>query len=293
MTVGAANTLNTIRRMLFAIAFRVSTFIAGRRPRLPLKSDTLNVSPVLVIMVIVVKLNVGTQTLSRYTRHWRQMTAGQPTMLNPPPNMITLIISELSRGVAVVLLSSYVPDCGESRCNIMIMNRKTGLQIGRGPMRIPRPNMWPFSPFFSVVQVILAASSLAKMASLLSEAPYLRQSDPVVYFLTNRMLLFVASALELGVLFCCLTSVANTFKARVLLWLCSIFLLYRVGLSVVGFHGHCKYLGALTSWLPISDSATNAISLCLLSFMLSGSIVVMVIEHSKKSTPQDGSCPTG
>jgi hypothetical protein len=88
-------------------------------------------------------------------------------------------------------------------------------------------------------------------------------------------MLIVAVILEIAAVAFILAKDFITAKLMVIAWLSSLFVLYRVGLSVVGFRGYCQCLGSLTDWAHISPAGAQLLSEGILSYMFFGSLALL------------------
>lgn len=139
--------------------------------------------------------------------------------------------------------------------------------------RLPGHRSFEFGTVFvRTSAVILLVTGAVKLISSLGEARILQQSDPLIWFLTERQMLALAAGMEL-VIVVALSSerLDETSKLLTIAWLGSMFLLYRVGLWTIGFAGACSCLGNAAAWLHVSPVAVERIMGGLLLFLLLGS----------------------
>jgi len=133
------------------------------------------------------------------------------------------------------------------------------------------------SYFVRSVSVILAFTCVAKTASSFGHATVLRIPNEALP-LTNAQAMQAAAALE------CVVLVILAFVGRVetrlaaILWLCSVFAVYRVGAAIMtGSQSTCPCLGSLTEKLHIAHATANAIMAALLSYMFAGALMFLVL----------------
>lgn len=129
--------------------------------------------------------------------------------------------------------------------------------------------------YVSSVVVILLLTAVLKLASAFGVARILSTADPLLPFLSARMVSLLAAAVEFGAVAFILLS--QTVAARLLMisWLFCLFVAYRAGLYVIGYRGYCSCLGRLMDFLPLRDQTLSVISLGLVSYL--GIAVVMMI----------------
>jgi hypothetical protein len=93
--------------------------------------------------------------------------------------------------------------------------------------------------------------------------------------------------LELGVASVCLFARATKIALTLVAWLATIFVLYRVGLFLVGYHKPCSCLGNLTDALHISPEMADAAMKVVLGYLLIGgygSIFWLWLQELKNSS---------
>jgi hypothetical protein len=127
------------------------------------------------------------------------------------------------------------------------------------------------------VIVILCITSLSKLLPILtSSMPFFSEPDPIFGFLTIRMTLLVAAILELIVASVIFKSKSKVMAYSFILWLCIMFLLYRIGLIVTNYHRPCSCLGGIGKWLGVPDGVLSYISLGLLVYLFVGSLFFFI-----------------
>ena len=106
--------------------------------------------------------------------------------------------------------------------------------------------------------VVLSITGVAKAVSAIGPARALDVADPVVG-LPLRQLLLLVGLLELLVGFFCLFTNKRQFSILSLAWISSGFLVYRIGLWIIGWHKPCSCMGSLTEMLHISPQTADNI----------------------------------
>ncbi len=126
--------------------------------------------------------------------------------------------------------------------------------------------------FLRSAAVILLLTAAAKAASALGTQSILEKADPIFWVLKNRELLLIVATLEAAVTFLLLSKAPLSVKRGGLIWLCTNFLLYRMGLWITGAPAACKCMGDLAGRIGLSDSQASGIMLGALGYMLGGSL---------------------
>jgi hypothetical protein len=111
--------------------------------------------------------------------------------------------------------------------------------------------------------------------------------------LKNRELLLIVAVLEAAVTFLLLSKAALSVKRGGLIWLCTNFLLYRMGLWITGAPAACKCMGDLAGRIGLSDSQASWIMLGALGYMLGGSLFFLWRSRSgqlSKNLSSNGRC---
>lgn len=126
--------------------------------------------------------------------------------------------------------------------------------------------------FLQSAAVILLLTAAAKAVSAFGTQSILEKADPIFWVLKNRELLVLVATLEAVVAFLLLSKASQSVKRGSLIWLCTNFLLYRMGLWITGAPAACKCMGDLAGRIGLSDSQASWIMLGALGYMLGGSL---------------------
>lgn len=121
---------------------------------------------------------------------------------------------------------------------------------------------------------VLFITSIAKLVSIFGKAGILDQPDPILSIQTRTLLVAVA-ILEIGVCIFLFCSEKVFAKIASIAWLASCFLVYRLGLALVGSN-ECGCLGNLTDALHISPQTANDILKALVAYLLIGAYGLMI-----------------
>jgi hypothetical protein len=128
----------------------------------------------------------------------------------------------------------------------------------------------------------LSATGSAKVLSFFEAAKSLSLSDPLFPILSQRELLSGVGLIEIAVAaFLLFARVDLVAKLAVIAWISSLFVLYRVGLSLIGYHGPCSCLGRFGQSLPISEASLKTALLLLLAYLWIGSVGNLVLLRFK------------
>lgn len=126
--------------------------------------------------------------------------------------------------------------------------------------------------FVWLVALVLLLTGLAKVGTALAGGSAYGQADVVFSFLSLRQLLLLAGLLELGCVAWLLRPGQPTGKALLILWLSSLFWVYRLGLKLAEVQGPCPCLGAVPLWTPAWAVAVDGVLLGMLVFMTVGAL---------------------
>lgn len=103
--------------------------------------------------------------------------------------------------------------------------------------------------FLGSVAGILVITGLLKLVSAVGMRGSVAVADPLFYFLNQTDMLVGVGVVELGVATFLVMSGNALWRLGAVLWLASLFLLYRLGLVFIGFQGNCLCLGKPRAWM--------------------------------------------
>jgi hypothetical protein len=128
---------------------------------------------------------------------------------------------------------------------------------------------------------LLLLVALVKMVSAFSKVAYLAHPDPVLSFISIRLLLLSAGETEL--LFALRVALRpQAWYARCsLLALCATFVFYRIGLLALHVHAPCPCLGRASDWLRLKPQQADDLALLLLA-MLGAIAITSIGIHARK-----------
>jgi hypothetical protein len=120
---------------------------------------------------------------------------------------------------------------------------------------------------------ILLIASACKIVSAFQDRPYFHETDALFYFLNNRQLLFGEALIEMaiGLPVCFSRNIDQKTKLKLILWLSSLFIFYRLAVWWLGFAGPCRCLGNAVDWIGVRPQTLDVIMRILLAYLLGGS----------------------
>jgi hypothetical protein len=140
----------------------------------------------------------------------------------------------------------------------------------------------------------LALTGLAKAISAVGPARALDVADPLIG-IPFRQLLLVVGLVELLIAFFCLFTDRRRFNLLAVAWLSTNFLVYRLGLWLIGWHRPCGCMGTLSDVLHLSPRAADNIMKGVLAFLLLGSYGLLYREYRQRKAqhPPAAQPPSG
>lgn len=131
--------------------------------------------------------------------------------------------------------------------------------------------------FVRSVELILLLTACLKYIAVSSESLSLSQPDPVLPFLSQRQIALMAAVLETGVAFVLLSRRCLGHEIKLILWLVSVFILYRAAAYTAGWRGPCLCLGPSGGAMFVFSSWTGDwLAKLALLWMLAGSLLLLV-----------------
>lgn len=117
---------------------------------------------------------------------------------------------------------------------------------------------------------ILAITGFAKIWSACGVTKALTAADPI-FGMQFRQLMVGVGVVEIAVASICFFSRRSLLATKLTAWLSTSFVVYRLGLWWMGWHGPCRCLGGLTDALHISPHLADNIVKVVLAYLLVGS----------------------
>jgi hypothetical protein len=129
--------------------------------------------------------------------------------------------------------------------------------------------------YIKSVAILLCLTGTIKLISASQKVTVLTMSDPLIGFLTVKQASIIAGILEVAVAIYIFTRQNSNRQLELITWLSFFFIIYHVGLYLIGFHGMCSCLGNANAWLKLSDSSIDIAVKCLLMYFFSGSLLML------------------
>ena len=121
---------------------------------------------------------------------------------------------------------------------------------------------------------LLAVAAIAKLVSSTGTVRILQNTDPILA-ISFRHIFWIAGGIELSVAIVCFFSKRIEIKTGLIAWLATSFLVYRIGLVLVGYHKPCSCLGNLTDVLHIPPKTADTAMKIILAYLLIGSYGIL------------------
>jgi hypothetical protein len=132
-----------------------------------------------------------------------------------------------------------------------------------------------FQWFVSSAGVMLAVTGLATVWTAFGTVKLLTVDDPILG-LPFRELLLAVGVVEIAIAWFCFFGKRPVLTTTLVAWFATNLLLYRVGLSWVGWHKPCSCLGNLTDTLHLSPQTADNIMKVVLAYLLIGSYGLLI-----------------
>jgi hypothetical protein len=139
------------------------------------------------------------------------------------------------------------------------------------PNQMPQ---WSGRWFLLSAGVVLLTTGLAKLLSISGGAKILALTDPIVG-ISFRHLLLVAGAVELLVAIFCLSIQRPLFQMKLVAWLATSILIYRLALVAIGWHRPCPCLGYFFDAVHVNPEVADTIMKAILAYLLLGSYLFL------------------
>jgi hypothetical protein len=139
--------------------------------------------------------------------------------------------------------------------------RETGLKVARG--------------FIYTSAILLLCTAVAKFISTSGSATILKVNDPI-FGIPFRVVFWAVGTIEVAVALNCFFGRRTGIQAGGIAWLATCFLLYRVGLVLVGYHKSCPCLGSLTDALHVPPATAASVMRIVFGYLLVGSYATLL-----------------
>jgi predicted membrane chloride channel (bestrophin family) len=117
---------------------------------------------------------------------------------------------------------------------------------------------------------------VAKLYSAFGGVRLLEKPDPLLWFLTVREVIIIAAVLEFAVVYVLLWNKSIILGLASVAWLSALFLLYRGGLSMIGYQGPCPCLGNVTDILHLDPEFANTVLKLMLAYLTIPSYALLI-----------------
>jgi hypothetical protein len=124
------------------------------------------------------------------------------------------------------------------------------------------------------VAILLSVAAVSKFISSWGHAGILDLSDPV-FGIPFRMVFTFVGSIEITVAATCLCSKNLMLRAMSVAWLSTSFMIYRIGLFLLGYRAICPCLGHLTDALHIPPQTADTAMKIILAYLLIGSYATL------------------
>ncbi len=129
--------------------------------------------------------------------------------------------------------------------------------------------------FICSAGALLILVAMAKIASSFGRVAALNVRDPL-FNVPFRYLFLIVGYIEMTIGVICFAGRGMGLKVGLLCCLATSFLVYRIGLGWIGYHGPCHCLGNLTDQLHISAELADNVMKGILGYLLIGSYACIV-----------------
>lgn len=142
--------------------------------------------------------------------------------------------------------------------------------------------------FVATVAAILVLTAALKVATLLRRpeategqalSRLLAEPAPYLSVLTNRQMMWLAVAFELGAVAGLLWLRTDRARLLVIAFVGGLFAAYHLGLSLIGYRPPCGCLGGPLEWLHLSRRTYDTLTLVLVGYFLAGSYGLLLWER--------------
>jgi len=126
------------------------------------------------------------------------------------------------------------------------------------------------SLYINSVSILLFLTAAVKLVTSFGNDHLFQSKDPIL-FLSFRQVFQMVALVELGIAAICLLAEEIIVPVSLVAWLASNFLIYRISLFWIGYHGPCHCLGYFTDMLHISPQIADTAMKIILCYLLIGS----------------------
>jgi len=153
-----------------------------------------------------------------------------------------------------------------------------------GGSAVHKPSRW-LRWFIISAGVVYLITGLAKLLSALGESKILILPDPI-FSISYRHLMLIASGFELIVSGFCFFSRTSGLQVKMVAWLATTLLAYRLNLWATNWQAPCSCMGNLTDAIHISPQVADLTMKIVLAYLLVGSWF-MLFANKYFTSPQN------
>jgi len=129
-------------------------------------------------------------------------------------------------------------------------------------MRMPINQLFRWS-----AGLLFLVTAIAKLVSASGSARILQNPDPLLG-ISFRTVFWIVGGIETIIALFCFFGKRRALQSGLIAWLCTNFVIYRLGLTWVGYHKPCSCLGNLTDALHISPETADTAMKIVLGYLL-------------------------
>jgi hypothetical protein len=126
---------------------------------------------------------------------------------------------------------------------------------------------WLLNATMQIIGGLLVILGLLKIFGLFEANPYLALHNPILPFVTNRVVIAMSALAEVLVGLSALRRSYSEYAPWLVMWLTLVMVTYKFLLALVGYKGPCGCLLGLTSLLPMSPKLQRSMAELLLLIM--------------------------
>lgn len=184
--------------------------------------------------------------------------------------------------------TAFSEGCSREAANCM--NGTTVILMQRRQQHLGRPR---FDRVFTVTAgVVLGITGIGKTWTAFGDVKLLGVVDPILG-IQFRYLMLAVGVLELVIAGVCLFGKSNKSAVALVAWLATTLLIYRLGMSWVGWSTPCGCFGNLTDVLHISPQTADNIIKLVLAFLLIGSYGLLFSRWLQQRNLEPAEIPVG
>jgi hypothetical protein len=131
---------------------------------------------------------------------------------------------------------------------------------------------------------IFAITGIAKFVSAFGKAKLLGYHDPITN-LTFHHLMLLGAIVEISVALFCLLLNKFILATKLIAWLATVLIGYRIGLWLAHWQSPCPCLGTLTDAIHIPPEVADTVLKAILGYLLCGSYFILLCNQRARIDP--------